>query len=461
MAPQPKMHETVVSIINTPAYSVDSSLDAADLKSLPLSWWQAISDKALDSYVREYVSANFELVEARERVLQAEERVKQVRAGRLPRVSADVSASRIRSSDFLGNFDWSDGYSVGLGTALDTDIFGGLRSAERAARLSAEAARLNYLSREQQGVANFIRGWVAAASLQRQLELALAIAESFETTYNLTNERYRAGSSTASAADVQIARQNLVAARADIPSIERQLNAQLLLLDQQLAQLPGTLAKSFNSELILNKEMIAPIGLPADLLRNRPDVAAAELAYRAALEDIGAARANLLPGLSLSASLSFQNDEITDIFDADEYLAGLIGSLTQPVFQGGRLRSQLRVEESEARELATAFARTSLNAFSEVETALVQQAGLIRELEQLEESLETAILSDRIAQDRYRQGLQSLLTVLETQRSLNSVRFSILITEQSLLESRINLYLSLGGTWFEPETSFPETTKTQ
>jgi outer membrane protein, multidrug efflux system len=293
------------------------------------------------------------------------------------------------------------------------------------------------------------------------LALARTTAESYETTFRLTDERYRTGSASTSATDVQIALQNLTAALADIPGVETQFISQCLLLDQQLAQLPGTFARSFEGDFLVGSEMVLPVGLPADLLRSRPDIAAAELVYKAALQDIGAARANLLPGLSLAASLSFQSTDASELFNVDDYIAGLIASLVQPVFQGGRLRAQLKVEQSEAKELATAYARTALNALSEVEIALAQQAGLLRELEKSRESLEIAVLSNQLAQNRYRQGLQPLLTVLETQRSLNNAQLNVILTEQSLMEARINLHLSLGGTWFEPESNTPSEPNTE
>jgi NodT family efflux transporter outer membrane factor (OMF) lipoprotein len=455
LAPKPEPQEAVEAIATANAYSM-IELDGSGLPSQPTAWWEGIVGPELTPQITRLVEDNFDLREARERLLQTEQRARQARAGQLPVISADAGASRSRTTTPAGTSSWNETFSAGLAATFDTDIFGGLRSNSRAARLSAEAARLNYVATEHQVIAAFVRNWVTAVSLERRVELARTTAESFATTFRLTDERYRAGSSNTSATDVQIARQNLTAALADIPGLETQLTAQLLVIDQQLAQMPGTLANTFAGSFFTGDEMQVPLGMPAQLLSSRPDIAAAELLYRAALQDIGAARANLLPGLSLSGSLSFQNAEPSDLFNAEDYIASLIASLTQPVFQGGRLRAQLKVEESEARELATAYARTALNALSEVETALAQQAGLLRELEKQRENLEIAEISNELAQNRYRQGLQPLLTVLETQRSLNNAQLSVILTEQSLAEARINLHLSLGGRWFDADPS-PET----
>lgn len=447
LVPEPDTPATIDAISAVPGYSTDPRVGGS-VSADQLLWWRRIGGSELAGWVSRLKQHNFELAEARERVEQANEFARQARSGRLPKVSGDSGASRNRTSDLFGNFDWGDQYSAGLAASLDTDIFGGLRAAERAAILSAEAARLNYIATEQRSIEALARSWVAAATLERRLALARENAESFRVTYNLTDERHRAGSPNTTASDVLIARQNLDAALAEIPAIETQISTQLLAIDQQLAHPPGTTARTFKGKMTVSPGMTVPVGFPAALLTARPDVAAAELSYRSALQDIGTARADLLPRLSLNSSLSFQNQDVSDLFDLDRYIANLAASLTQPVFQGGLLQSRLRVEESRARELSTAYARIALKAFSEVETALVRQSGTLRELEQLQKTLRSAEDSNRIVQDRYRQGLQPLLAVLETQRGLTSAKQNIISAEQSLQEARIALHLSLGGRWF-------------
>lgn len=414
-----------------------------------IEWWSEIAGAGLGASVERLRTHNFDLIEAAERVTQAELRARQSRGSRLPSVGADAGGSYGRGPVAPSGFAWDDSYSGGLTASFDTDIFGQLRARARSAALTAEATRLNFLATEQQLVAVMTQSWVNAATLQRRLDLANEIADSYRVTYTLTDERYDTGSRNTSASDVQIARQNLEAALADIPDLETQLAAQLIQIDLLLGRTPGQTAQSFHAELALDREMVVPAGFPADLLAQRPDVAAAALSYEAALEDIGAAKADLFPGLTLTSALSFQGDEPGDVIDFDELIASLAGSLTQPLFQGGRLRQEVRVQESEASALSSAYARTALTALSEVETALVQQAGLIRELEQLDAVLRSAEISNRIAQDRYRQGLIPLLSVLETQRSLNAARLNIILTEQALIVARIDLHQSLGGQWFD------------
>ncbi len=457
LVPDPDPHSSVASVSKTSAY-VYYAPEEADEAIKQSEWWKGIGGSELAGQVNQLLENNFELAEARQRVNQAWENANQRRADRLPAVTSSFDASRSRSANPLGEFSWNDRLSTGLAASFDLDVFGNARSSHRAAWLNAKAAELNYQATEQAFIAALAKSWVAAAITQDRLDLALETAESYQTTYKLTSERHRAGSAGTSASDVLIAEQNLDAALADIPRLETQLVTQLMIIDQQLGELPGTTAQSFKGDIRIEPVFTAPIGMSAPQLLSRPDVASAELSYLAALQDIGAARASLLPGLSLTASLSFQDEELADLFDWDRYIASIAGSLTQPVFQGGRLRSRLRLEESQAEELATAYARFALGALNEVETALAQQSGFLREWERLRKALRSAESSHEIALNRYRQGLLPLLSVLETQRGLTNALQSILSVQQSLLESRIDLHLSLGGTWFAPNENSPATT---
>jgi len=444
LAPQPDPPAIVADIRSLESYGNEPS---HPVEPHAPGWWDTVGGDELDALVEVLRQDSLVLAEARLQAEQARERVLQARAARLPTVSATVDASTTRLPGLDDDGIWTEDYAATLAGSFDTDIFSRLRSTQRAARLNAMAAELTYRATEQREIAALARSWVSAATLQRRLELAKRIVDSFRTTYELTDQRYRAGSSSSSASDVQIALQNLDSARVDIPEVATQLQTQLLAIDEQLVRLPGVTAGAFEGRFQPRYDEAAPAGQPASLLANRPDVAAAALRYRAALEDVGAARASLYPALSLTAALTFQSDEPADVFDWDRHIANLAAALFQPVFQGGRLRSQVRLERARAEELANAFARTTLAALIDVETSLANLAGLAEQRERLVDAVSSAQTSNDIAQTRYRQGLASILSVLETQRSLNNARQNLILTEQALLNARIDLYLSLGGDW--------------
>ena len=449
LTPDASRPDTISAIERLEGYvSAPASTQALESEK----WWQAFGSPEIDSLVTELRADSLTLKETRLQVQQARELVVQAHSFRLPSVNGSADISGTGSSPTNSSFNFNDAYGLGLTADYSADIFGGLRSTERATLLRAKATELTFLAFEQQEIALLIRNWIAASSLKRQLELAEETSESFRTTYELTDKRYRAGSTEVSAGDVQIARQNYDSALVDIPDLQTQLTVQLFEIDEQLAQIPGHIAANFVGAAALDRDLKLPIGAPMELLANRPDVAAAELSYRAGLEDVGAARADLYPALTLSSSLSFQGNNPDNVFSADGFIATLVGSLTQPIFNGDRLRSEVRLQNAEAEELATAFARTALGALIDVEQAAAQLKGLNEQLARLDDNVASAELSDKITQNRYRRGLGTLLSVLESQRTLNTARRSLILAEQSYLNAYVDLFMSLGGTWFDPET---------
>jgi NodT family efflux transporter outer membrane factor (OMF) lipoprotein len=411
------------------------------------NWWRDIGGSELDQFVSRLMLNSITLKESRLRAQQAHHAARVAFGQRLPSVNLITDISSSRRQDLTGEFATSQNYVAALNVDFNTDIFGGLRSFERVAKLNALASELSVSANEQREISILVKNWISAATLQRRLQLAIKIADSFQATYQLTKKRYEAGSTNVSATDVQIALQNFETAMIDIPLLETDLKQQLLSIDEQLAHLPGTVEQTFEGKFCEALEDYIPLGVPARLLRARPDVAIAELNYLAALQDIGAARASLYPSISLNASLTFQADTPSDVFDWDRHVASLANSLLAPIFQGGRLRAQLRFEEAQAEELAHSFGKAALAAVTDVEITLAEIKGLQAQLVRLKTAHDTAKLSNKLVQGRYNQGLSSILTVLETQRSYNATQQNILLTEQAIANARVDLFYSLGGKW--------------
>lgn len=412
-----------------------------------MHWWRSIGGNELDQYVSRLMLNSISLKESRLKAQQANYAARVAFGQRLPSVNLVTDISSSRRQDPTGEYAASQNYAAALNVDLNTDIFGGLRSFERAAKLNVIASELSVTANEQREIAILAKNWISAATLRRRLELAVSIADSYRTTYQLTKKRYEAGSTNVSATDVQIALQNFETAMIDIPLLETDLTQQLLNIDEQLVHLPGTTQQTFEGKFPKIADDYIPLGVPATLLRARPDVAIAELNYLAALQDVGAARASLYPSISLSASLTFQAETPSDVFDWDRHVASLANSLLAPIFQGGRLRAQLRFEEVQAEELAHSFGKAALAAITDVEIVLAEMNGLQAQLARLKTAGDTAKLSNQLVQGRYNQGLSSILTVLETQRSYNATQQNILLTEQAIANSRVDLFYSLGGNW--------------
>lgn len=427
----------------TPA---DTAVDAS-------AWWQRLGGGELDRLVTELQSQSLSIAAAEARVAQARALTRVTRAERLPNVSASGDGGVQRGNAFLpglpGNEpEWNEIYRAALNADWNLDIFGAARASEQAAGLRAEGTVLAAAALRQSLTAELVRGYVNAWTLKQQIDLNRAIVTAFERTAELTDERYRAGSRTASLLDVQIARQNAASAAATVPTLEAQYRNQLTAIDLLLGELPGSNELTIEPLADPTQMNSLPVGQPAELLLRRPDVALADLNWQAARFDLGAARARRLPSLNLAVSFSHQTEDPSDLFDLDDWVGSVLAGLFAPIYQGGRLKAEVQRAEAVAAELAADFAQTTLSAVADVERALVNGQAAREQLGRRSESLAAAELSDRLATDRYAVGQVTLLTLLETRRALDAARQERILAEQSALNARIDLYLALGGDWF-------------
>ncbi|MGB3166708.1 MAG: TolC family protein, partial [Alteraurantiacibacter sp.] len=196
-----------------------------------------------------------------------------------------------------------------------------------------------------------------------------------------------------------------------------------------------------------------PVGLPVDLLTRRPDVAAAEYNLRAAGYRTAAAQRSLLPSLNLTGSAGTASDELGNLLDGDFFVWSIAGALLQPIFQGGRLRAQVRLAEGQRDEATEAYVDTLLTALSEVETALAVDDELATRETALATAADASQRSVDISFNRYRAGIDPFLTVLQSQQGALDARSALIATRRARLENRIALHLALGGGFGSPPTT--------
>ena len=448
VAPKFEQPKLVATIAERPSY-VSKAGQPPEPAAHVAHWWTTMGGEELSTLVTGLDADNLDLSAARRRLDQARSLTRQARASRLPSISLSVDGGQIRTPTPSGDAVWDETYSLSGAASWDLDVFGGLRNAERAARLDAQASALSAEALFHLLTAELTRAYINAWTLARRIEISEQSAASFAETASITEGRYRAGSAQTSALDVQIARQNQASAEAAIPELKALLTVQQHAIDILLARPPGQTQLAFTTPPEAVGLPALSAGAPADLLRRRPDVAAAELAYRAALADVGTARAQRLPSLSLSGTISRQTADASDLFDPEALISNLTAGLFAPLFQGGRLKAQLSLTQAAAEELAANYALSALEAAIDVENALVLEDAYDEQLALRQASLTAAELSDRIARDRYASGQTTILTVLETQRALNTARQDLVIAEQTRLDARIDLHLALGGDWRE------------
>ena len=420
------------------------------------AWWRSFRDPELDSLIGRAVESNLDLRIARARVLEARAQAAITSAQLWP--SADVSGSYAREGashhqPVLGSLPIPPGvpfennvYQAGFDASWELDVFGGKRRAGEAARAELAASES-----ERRGTVTTLLGEVARTYTEvRGYQGRLAIAgenlQAQQEALAITRDRFTNG--LTSDLDVQQASTLLATTRAEVPTLESSLQASIHRLGVLLGQPPGVLSSELStSAAIPAAPPQVPVGLPSELLLRRPDVQRAERQLAAATANIGVATADLFPKFSLTGIAGFESVSASDWFTAGSRFWSIGPTVQWRVFDAGRIRSQIKVQDARQQQALAGYEQTSLTAFEEVENALVAYAK-----EQVRQrSLAEAVTSSRnslvLARKLYANGLTDFLNVLEAERSLFQTQDQLVQSKRTVSTDLIALYKALGGGW--------------
>lgn len=418
-------------------------------------WWHAFHDPLLDDLLARAVRANRDARQAVARVTAA----RAVRSGAFapffPTLDSGADFSRRQVSGATGSvpvFTASrefDNYSVGFDSAWEIDLFGGQRRGLEKATAELDAAEADLAHVLVTVRAEVARSYVELRSLQARVAIAERNAASQSETLDLVRWRFEAG--LAGALDLDQAEYNVAETRSRVPALGIQLEA----ARHRLAVLLGLDASGLDRELAAAAPLPAvparvAVGVPADLLRRRPDVVAAERRLAAATAAVGVATADLYPRLSLSGSFSVSASDVTSL-DAVAARAYSVGpTLRWNLFDAGRLRSLVKVRSAEADSALAAWEKAVLVAGEEVENALV---ACVREQQRRDRLAEAGTAAGRaldLARLQYGKGLVDFQRVLEAQRSMFVFEESLAASQALVLTDFVALYKALGGAWADP-----------
>lgn len=425
------------------------------------TWWRSLNDPALDALVQESISSNLDLRLATQRLREARAQRGIVASEGLPQIDAAAGYTRERNSPNTpfgfgpgdGNFDESyDNYQVGFDASWELDVFGRIRRAVEAADAEIQVAaedRRDVLITVTSEVA---RNYVEMRSQQERLAIAVKNVEIQRASLELSESRFQAG--LTSELDVARAKAQLETIRAAIPRNEQLIRQSMNRIAVLLGKPPGAV-----SALLAAAKPVPPIppevpvGLPGDLLRRRPDVRRAERQLAAATARIGEATADFYPRFSLTGSFGLASDQIADLGDLDSRFWSIGPSVRWPIFQGGRLRSNLEVRNAQQSQALIEFERSLLTSLEDVENTLAAYAR-----EQVRnQSLREAVASDEraveLANELYRRGLSDFSAVIDAQRQLFLVEDELAQSTATVTLNLITLYKALGGGW---ESTYPE-----
>ena len=423
--------------------------------------WASFADSTAAELVAEALSRNYDLKAAAARLQAAAAQARIAGAELFPQVGAGADGSR-RKQNFVGFpipglgdevlATTTNNYGVSLNLSWEVDLWGRLRAGKTAAAAEFRAAEADFRGAQLSLAAQTARTYLSAVEAGRQVELAQSTVDNYRLSSERIRERYDRG--LRPSLDLRLTLSNLAVAEALLHQRRRQLDAMRRQLELLLGRYPAATVE-LSRELPPAPPRI-PVGLPADLVGRRPDLAAAERRLAASASRLAASRAALYPRIGLTASGGRSSDELNDLLDGDFSVWNLVGNLTLPLFQGGRLRAAVDLAKAGSEQALAIYASSALKAYAEVESTLAAEGFLVQQEQALQEAARQARAARGLAQDRYDTGLTDLITVLESQRRAFEAESQLLAVRRQRLEARIDLHLALGG-GFEPiDSSEPE-----
>ncbi len=432
------------------ALQMPESFQSGSTEELQADWWEAFEDSAANELVRDALADNLTIRAAWERLEQARQLAIVSGAARYPSVNADISGQQQRyeaDTYYLlpPGENTIESWRASATISYQVDLWKKISSSRKAALLDVEAGRFDLEATRQAIATSVLETWYQLVAERATWHLLSNQAAASRDMLELVELRYTNGLATS--LDVYQQRQALAAVEALVPESETRLITLENTLNLLLGHQPGTPLPALRT--LPEIPDLPGTGVPAIVLRNRPDVKASELRLVAADQRLAVAIANRFPSVSLSYTLGSQSSDFQNVLD--NWFTNLLGNLTMPLFAGGRLKAETDRNRSIVRERYLAWESALLTAWSEVENTLATENGLIRTLERVRGQVELARSTLTRARDHYVNGLVDYVTVLTSLQSLQQLERQEIRTRQSLITNRLSIHLALGGNWQWPE----------
>lgn len=430
--------------------SLEEGLESGEFE--PVAWWRVFGDAVLDGLVDTALENNNTLEIAGLAVLESRARLGIATGAQYPQTQLAVGDATWTSppdAAAFGSDFWQ--YTLGVTAAWEIDFWGRFRRGIE----SADAAYLASIAAYQQAqvllVAAVVDVYVVIRTTEEQLRIAHENTKLQQRSYDITEVKFRNGAD--SELDVQQARTLLLATEATIPTLQATLRQALNALSVLLGQAPGSVETSLQAasgipELPAN----IAIGLPADLLRRRPDVRQAELLAMAQNAQVGLAEADLYPSFSLAGSIGLSaggpgDSDFGDLFSADALAVTVGPSFIWPFLNYGRIRNKVRVQDARLQQALVNYRETVLQAAREAEDAIAAYTGTQAQVGILTQTVASAMRSNELSTLRYREGLSGYQRVLDAQQALFTQQQRYIGARGESVRNLVALYRALGGGW--------------
>jgi NodT family efflux transporter outer membrane factor (OMF) lipoprotein len=429
--------------------ALDDGLRPASVPPETLArWWTALNDPLLTDIMERAVRGNLDLQTAQARVREARARRGISQAAYFPAVDASGAYTKARTSESTTPFGERDSelYTAGLDAGWEIDVFGGVRRSVEAADADLAASQEELNSVLVSLLAETALNYVDVRSLQSRLAVADANVKVLEETYQLTQSRFKAGLTDELA--VQGALYILDGTRSQIPVLKTKLEAAMNRMATLLGEYPGAL----HAELTPKMPVPVPpknvaVGVPAETLRNRPDVRQAERQLAAQTARIGVAKADLYPRFSLVGTIGYNSRESDELFEGDNLGWAWGPNISWPIFRGGAILRNIDVQEARQEQALKQYQATVLGALEEAESAMAAYIGEQQRRDSLITATQAASQAFTLARNQYEAGLVDFSVVLIAQQSMLSYEDQLAQSEGTVNTNLVRLYKSLGGGW--------------
>ena len=410
------------------------------------TWWMTLKDPELSRLIERAAVGSRDLKMAMARIREARARRGLSKAGLYPTLDASGSASRSRGSADMGAATTNDLFSASLDASWEIDLFGSVRRSVEAAEADLQATGEDLRDTLVSLLAEVALSYVDLRTAQARLAVTETSLKSLAETHRLTLWRVQAGLGDDLA--VQQARYNLESARSQIPTLRTAIAEAQNRLAVLLGEAPGAVhAELAKPEPVPSLPPEVAIGVPADLLRQRPDVRRAERELAAQTARIGVATAELYPKLKLSGAIGIEALTFRGLFTSANTASSGSSGLTWRVFDAGAIRQSIEIQSALQEQYLIAYESTVLSALEEAENAILAYAQEQRRRQSLGEAARSAAAAAELAEMKYRAGLVDFTTVLEAERSLLSFRDQLAQSDGAVVTNLVRLYKALGGGW--------------
>ena len=412
------------------------------------AWWDQFQDPVLSDLVHTALANNKDLQIATANIDQALAQYGITRSAQFPQINLGASASRQKESanapQSRGSGTFND-YQLNLSASFELDLWGKLRRATESSRASLLATQEGRGAVVLTVVGAVAGGYIQLRALDRQVEIARHTSETLAEVARLQRIRFEGGAIPES--DYRQAESQYRDAAARVPELERQIAQQENFLSVLLGRNPGPIPRGRDIDHLLFPAV--PAGLPSALLERRPDIRQAEEQLHAANANIGAAKAQYFPDISLTGLLGLESGQLGGLFKGPAGAWSFGAALLQPIFDGGRIAGQVAQAEGQQRAALHTYEKSIISAFQDVENALVDRAKYELVRDEQAHNVEALRRFRDLAELRYKEGATIFLEVANAEQSLLNAELALVTAQSQYFQSYANLYKAMGGGWID------------